>query len=94
MLRLVPCKLRFAASDLLEHETMAIENLLTANLALRPREAAKALGISERTLWAWTHDGDLPHVRIGRMTLYPVDALRDWLRRRVEVAQGAQHDPR
>lgn len=48
-------------------------------LALRAREAAKALGVSERTLWAWTEAGDVPHVKRGRMTLYPVAGLRAWL---------------
>lgn len=31
-------------------------------LLLRPREAAQALGISERTLWGL----DLPQVRVGK----------------------------
>ena len=53
-------------------------------LALRPREAAKALGVSERTLWGWTHDGTIPHLRVGRAILYPTDALREWLRARSE----------
>ena len=52
-------------------------------LALRPREAAKALGISTRTLWSWTKGGLLPCVRVGRgkrqVVLYPVEQLRAWL---------------
>jgi excisionase family DNA binding protein len=48
-------------------------------LALRPRAAAAALGISERTLWAWTQSGGVPHLRIGKAILYPVDGLRRWL---------------
>jgi len=52
-------------------------------LALRPREAAKALGISARTLWTWTKSGLLPCVRVGRgrrqVVLYPVEQLRAWL---------------
>lgn len=48
-------------------------------LALRPREAAEALGVSERTLWDWTQRGDVPHVRRGKTILYPVDTLRKWL---------------
>lgn len=73
---------------------MTTDNITADNLALRPREAAKALGVSERSLWEWTHRGDVPHVRIGRTILYPVDALRDWLRRRAEAAKGGQNDPR
>jgi len=52
----------------------------TPCLAMRPREAAKALGISERLLWEWTDRGVVPHVRLGKAILYPVDSLRDWLR--------------
>jgi len=51
----------------------------TPCLALRPREAARALGVSERTLWTWTSEGTVPHVRHGKIILYPVDALRHWL---------------
>lgn len=51
----------------------------TPCLAMRPREAAKALGISERLLWEWTDRDAVPHVRLGRVILYPVDSLRDWL---------------
>jgi excisionase family DNA binding protein len=57
-------------------------------LALRPRDAAKALGVSERLLWDWTHHGDVPHVRIGRTILYPVEALRCWLSRHAEATKG------
>ena len=50
-------------------------------LSLRPRDAAKALGISERLLWEWTNQGIVPHVRLGKRIVYPVDSLREWLRR-------------
>ena len=54
-------------------------------LAFRPREAAKALGISPRHLWQLTKDGHIPCVRIGcgtrRTVLYPIDDLRAWLTR-------------
>ena len=56
-------------------------------LALRPREAAKALGISERMLWSLTAPrGAIPAVRIGTCVLYPVTGLQAWLDRQ---AQGA-----
>ncbi len=51
----------------------------TTPLALRPREAAAAIGVCERTLWQWTKTGDVPHVRRGNTILYPVDLLRQWL---------------
>jgi len=49
-------------------------------LGLRPREAAKALGIGERLLFDLTKRGAIPFVRLGdKAIVYPVDALRDWL---------------
>ena len=51
-------------------------------LSLRPREAAKALGVSPRSLWALTKEGAIPHFRIGRSVLYSVDSLREWLKER------------
>ncbi len=53
-------------------------------LSLRPREAAKALGVSPRTLWSLTDPrGPIPCVRIGngkrQTVLYPVSSLEKWL---------------
>jgi excisionase family DNA binding protein len=60
-------------------------------LALRPRDAAKALGISSRLLWQLTHDGHIPCVRVGvgkrRTVLYPVADLQAWLSRRAAMAE-------
>ena len=58
----------------------------TPCLAMQPREAAKALGISERLLWDHTERGAIPHIRLGKAILYPVDSLRDWLKR--QAGQG------
>ena len=48
-------------------------------LSYRPREAAIALGICERTLWALTKSGEIPHVKTGKVVLYPVILLHRWL---------------
>jgi hypothetical protein len=48
-------------------------------LALRPREAARALGIGERLLWSMTNQKLIPHLKIGRAVVYPVDGLKRWL---------------
>ncbi len=57
-------------------------------LALRAKDAAKALGISERLLWTWTNCGRVPHLRIGTAVVYPVEQLRAWLAS--EAAKGAR----
>jgi len=56
----------------------------TPCLAMRPREAAKALGISERLLWEHTERGTIPHIRLGKAILYPVDSLRGWLKKQAQ----------
>lgn len=63
-------------------------------LSLRPREAAKRLGIGERSLWKLTSEGKVPHLRLGRAVLYPVAALEAWLAEQAaESVKGeAAHD--
>jgi len=69
---------------------------VSSPLALRPREAAKALGISPRLLWQLTKDGHIPCVRVGngkrRTVLYPLADLQAWLTRQAATAKGAEHD--
>jgi excisionase family DNA binding protein len=47
---------------------------------LTARQAAKLLSISERTLYAFTKDGTLPVVRLGRSVRYSLEDLREWIR--------------
>ncbi|GMU83702.1 MAG: hypothetical protein AMXMBFR47_35720 [Planctomycetota bacterium] len=57
-------------------------------LALRPKDAAKVLGISPRLLWSLTNRNEIPHVRLGRALLYPINELRQWL---AEQATRSSH---
>ncbi len=60
----------------------------STRLALSTKEAAAALGISERTLYALTAPrGDLRSVKAGSRTLYPVADIQSWL------AQNEQGGP-
>lgn len=43
---------------------------------LKPDEAAKALAISARKLWAMTASGEIPCVRLGRSVRYDMADLR------------------
>ena len=53
----------------------------SAPLALQSRDAARALGITERLLTSLSESGQLRCVRLGKVTLYPVSCLRAWLER-------------
>ncbi len=48
-------------------------------LALGMHQAARVMGISQRTLFTLLKAGDVPHVRIGRRVLFRRAALEAWL---------------
>lgn len=48
-------------------------------LAVSAHEAAVMLGISERTLWERTKNGEIPSKKLGGRILYPLEALRKFL---------------
>jgi hypothetical protein len=84
------CVATFAHRQPEEADVTNEENIRSAGpLALAPRDAARALGVSERTLWTYTRRHGVPHVRLGRRILYPVRELADWLARRAATETAA-----
>jgi excisionase family DNA binding protein len=59
-------------------------------LALRPREAAEALGVSLRTLERLTRTGEIDSVLIGRCRVYELETLKAYLLSRRESAKGGR----
>jgi excisionase family DNA binding protein len=59
---------------------------------MRPREAALAVNISERLLWEWTDRKQVPHVRIGKAILYPVDSLKEWLKQEAQKTMATNSE--
>lgn len=60
---------------------------LDERVALRPREAAAALGLSERTFRSLLRA--LPHVRVGGAVLIPVEPLKRWLAEHAQAERAA-----
>lgn len=48
-------------------------------LTLRPREAARVLGVCERTLRNLMRSGAIPHIRLERTVLIPVADLEAFI---------------
>lgn len=48
-------------------------------MLMTPDEAAQALAISPRKLWAMTNSGEIPSIRIGRCVRYSPDDLLAWV---------------
>jgi excisionase family DNA binding protein len=64
-------------------------------LLLKTPEAARALCISERTLWALTQPrGPIPVVRFGRSIRYSRDALVAWIASAELRPAGENGEPR
>lgn len=57
-------------------------------LLMTPRDAAKALAISERTLWTLTREGRIPSLKLGRLVRYNVEALHAWLRSEAKPSES------
>jgi excisionase family DNA binding protein len=57
---------------------------LVDRLALRPKEAAEALGVGERTVRRWMRDDALPYRRLDGVVLIPRRALEKWLEEQVQ----------
>ena len=49
-------------------------------MLLTPRQAARALNISERTLWARTQEGVIPAIKLGHLVRYSHKDLHEWIR--------------
>jgi len=56
---------------------------LSSRLALRPKEAADALGVGERTVRRWMRDNALPYRRLDGVVLIPRRALEQWLEEQI-----------
>jgi excisionase family DNA binding protein len=67
----------------MEVRVMAME---AGKLVLTVEQTAKKLGISRPTAYEAIHTGEIPHIRIGRRILIPVDALK----RKLANATGQQ----
>jgi len=57
-------------------------NIQMEPLTVNAKEAARLLGICERTLRTLTKSGELPVVRIMTRVLYSVEDLREFIRQR------------
>jgi excisionase family DNA binding protein len=55
---------------------------IAATLALRPRQAAAAIGVSVKTLERLTKSGEIASVLVGRVRLYELSVLEAFLKSR------------
>lgn len=49
---------------------------------LTPQEIADCLGVKPSTIYQWTHQGFIPHVKVGRLVRFREQDVTEWLERR------------
>ena len=49
---------------------------------LTPHEIADVLGVKPSTIYQWTHQGYIPHVKLGRLVRFSETAVMDWVKER------------
>jgi excisionase family DNA binding protein len=59
-----------------KQSTPADSAALSPVMAVRPREAARLLSVSERVVWSWIAKGKLKVTRVGGGTLISAVSLR------------------
>jgi excisionase family DNA binding protein len=64
------------------------------DLLMRPRDAARALAISERKLWDLTMRNLIPCVRIGRAVRYSPLDLQAWIEAQKRLDSTSATGPR
>lgn len=51
-------------------------------IAVTVQEAAQMLGVSKPTVYSMIHGEGLPHIKLNRRTLIPIERLREWVNER------------
>jgi len=58
------------------------------NKLLTPVEIAELLGVRESTIYQWTHQGFIPHVKLGRFVRFRESNISKWLDQRQETGRA------
>lgn len=65
-----------------------------AHTWVRQTEIAEHTNQSVTTIKRLTKTGGMPHVKMGRYTLYSIEAVDEWLLSRQTASQAAEEAPR
>jgi len=52
------------------------------NRLLTPEQIAELLGVKQSTIYQWTHQGFIPHVKVGRLVRFREADIEKWLEKR------------
>jgi len=49
---------------------------------LTPQEIAEVLGVQPSTIYQWTHQGYIPHVKLGKFVRFKEKDVEGWLKKK------------
>jgi excisionase family DNA binding protein len=49
---------------------------------LTPQEMARVLGLQPSTICQWTHQGFIPHVKLGKFVRFNAGKMAEWLEKK------------
>jgi len=52
------------------------------NKLLTPQEVADLLSVRKSTIYQWTHQGYIPHVKLGKFVRFKEDKVMEWVDRK------------
>jgi excisionase family DNA binding protein len=58
--------------------------------AYRPDELALALGVGRSTVWKWIQEGRLTRIKVGRVTLIPMESVNSWIEHGLQEGQHTE----
>ena len=61
---------------------MSLGGLMTTQRLLAAPEIAEYLGVPVSTIYKWTHEGFIPHVKIGRLVRFRNADVERWVEKR------------
>jgi len=49
---------------------------------LTPQQIADILGVRKSTIYQWTHQGYIPHVKLGKLVRFREKKVMEWIEKR------------
>lgn len=75
------------AVSIAQSEYNNIDEGFQGRLALRPKEAARAMGIGYNSIYELCNRQDFPSLHVGGKIIIPVDGLKRWMAHQTEAKQ-------
>ena len=72
----LPLQPIFCVGPLWENQQPRMDKLL------KPHEVAELLGVEKSTIYQWTHQGFIPHVKLRNLVRFRPKAIAEWVEKR------------